>query len=113
MFVFDLTNILTLILALVATILCIYLSQEIKKSFVIAIPLFIFVFDLIIHTVQMLTLTPEYAHLYSKLCFNMAIDFAFILVTFLAYLWADQVEAKAFNKKTINSKDINWLWKKV
>ena len=33
----------------------------------------------------------------------MAVDFAFLLVTFLAYLWADDVEAKAQNKcfKTI------------
>lgn len=113
MFVFDLTNILTLILVLVATILFIYLSQEIKKSLVVAIPLFAFVIDLIIHTIQVLTLSQEYAYLYSKLCYNMALDFIFLLLTFLAYLWADEVEAKAFNKKTINSKGINWLWKQV
>ncbi len=113
MFVFDLTNILTLILVLAATILFIYLSQEIKKSLVVAIPLFAFVIDLIIHTIQVLTLSQEYAYLYSKLCYNMALDFIFLLLTFLAYLWADEVEAKAFNKKTINSKGINWLWKQV
>ena len=112
MIVFDLTNILTLVLALASTVLCIYLSQEIKKSFVIAIPLFIFVFDLIVHTVQMLTLTPEFAYLYSTICYNMAIDFVFILVTFLAYLWADEIEAKAFNKKSIDN-SLKWLWKKV
>ena len=61
----------------------------------------------------MLTLSQEYAYLYSKLCYNMALDFIFLLLTFLAYLWADEVEAKAFNKKTINSKGINWLWKQV
>ena len=113
MFVFDLTNLLTLILVLAATILFIYLSQEIKKSLVVAIPLFAFVIDLIIHTIQVLTLSQEYAYLYSKLCYNMALDFIFLLLTFLAYLWADEVEAKAFNKKTINSKGINWLWKQV
>lgn len=113
MFIFDLTNLLTLFLVLIVTILCIYLSQEIKKSLVVAIPLFAFVIDLVIHTIQMLTLTQEFSYLYSKLCYNMAIDFVFLLVTFLAYLWADEVEAKEFNKNTINSKGINWLWKKV
>lgn len=113
MFIFDLTNLLTLFLVLIVTILCIYLSQEIKKSLVVAIPLFAFVIDLVIHTIQMLTLTQEFSYLYSKLCYNMAIDFVFLLVTFLAYLWADEIEAKEFNKKTINSKGINWLWKKV
>ncbi len=113
MFIFDMTNLLTLFLVLIVTILCIYLSQEIKKSLVVAIPLFAFVIDLVIHTIQMLTLKQEFSYLYSTLCYNMAIDFIFILVTFLAYLWADEVEAKEFNKKTINSKGINWLWKKV
>lgn len=113
MFIFDLTNLLTLFLVLIATVLFIYLSQEVKRSMVAAIPLFAFLIDLVIHTIQMLTLTSEYAYLYNKLCLNMAIDFVFLLLTFLAYLWADDVEAKAFNKKTINSKGIDWLFKKV
>lgn len=113
MFIFDLTNLLTLFLVLIATILFIYLSQETKRSIVAAIPLFAFLIDLIIHTIQILTLKQEYSYLYSTLCRNMAIDFTFLLLTFLAYLWADEVEAKEFNKKTINSKGINWLWKKV
>lgn len=113
MFIFDLTNLLTLFLVLVSTILFIYLSQEVKRGAVAAIPLFAFLIDLVIHTIQMLTLKPEFSYLYSKLCINMAIDFAFLLVTFLAYLWADEVEAKTFNKKTIDSKGIDWLFKKV
>lgn len=113
MFIFDLTNLLTLFLLLVATILLIFLSQEIKKSIVVAIPLFAFLIDLVIHTIQVLTLKQEFSYLYSTLCYNMAIDFIFVLITFLAYLWADEVEAKEFNKKTINSEGINWLWKKV
>ena len=43
----------------------------------------------------------------------MALDFAFLLVTFLAYLWADEVEAKENNKKTLNAKGIDWLFKNV
>lgn len=113
MFVFDLTNLVTLFLLVVATILFIFLSQEIKKSMVVAIPLFAFLIDLVIHTIQVLTLKQEFSYLYSTLCYNMAIDFIFVLITFLAYLWADEVEAKEFKKKTINSKGINWLWKKV
>lgn len=113
MFIFDLTNIITLVLILMATILFIFLSQEIKNSKVAAIPLFGFLIDLIIHTIQILTLKQEYSYLYSKLCMNMAIDFGLLLVTFLAYLWADEVEAKQFNKKTIDSKGINWLFKQV
>ena len=113
MFIFDLTNLLTLFLVLIATILFIYLSQETKRSMVVAIPLFAFLADLVIHTIQVLTLKQEFSYLFSKLCYNMAIDFTFLLITFLAYLWADEIEAREFKKKTINSKGINWLWKKV
>lgn len=112
MCIFDLTNLLTLFLVLLATILFIYLSQEIKRSMVAAIPLFAFLTDLVIHTVQILTLKEEFSYLYSTLCSNLAIDFTFLLVTFLAYLWADEVEAKAFNKKSIDD-GLKWLWKKV
>lgn len=113
MFIFDLTNLLTLFLVLIATILFIFLSQEIKKSLVAAIPLFAFLISLVVHTIQTLTLKQEYSYLYNTLCWNMTIDFVFLLVTFLAYLWADEVEAREFNKKTIDSRGINWLWKKV
>ncbi len=113
MFIFDLTNLFTLSLITIATVLLIYLSQEIKRSFVAAIPLFAFVLDLVIHTIQVLTLKEEFSYLYSTLTANMAIDFVFLLLTFLAYLWADDVEAKEFNKKTLNSKGIDWLFKQV
>ena len=113
MFVFDISNPLTLVLMLVIVILLIFLSQELKKSMVAVIPLFAFMVDLVIHTVQTLTLKQEYSYLFGTLTANMAIDFAFLLVTFLAYLWADNVEAKEFNKKTINSKGIDWLFKEV
>ena len=113
MFVFDLTNLLTLFLVTIVTVLFIYLSQELKKSMIAVIPLLAFVVDLVIHTVQTLTLKQEYSYLFGTLTANMAIDFAFLLVTFLAYLWADNVEAKEFNKKTINSKGIDWLFKEI
>ena len=48
MFVFDLTNILTLVLVLIATVLFIILSQEVKRGLVVAIPLFGFVLDLVV-----------------------------------------------------------------
>ena len=68
MFIFDMTNLLTLFLVLLATILFIYLSQEVKRSMIAAIPLFAFVISLVIHTIQVLTLQVEYSYLFSKLC---------------------------------------------
>ena len=112
MFVFDLTNPLTLVLMLAATILFIFLSQEVKRGLVAAIPLFAFIIDLVIHTMQVVTLKDQYSDLYSTLCINMAIDFVFVFLTFIAYLWADEVESKERHIKSIDN-SLDWLWKKV
>lgn len=112
MFIFDMTNPLTLILVTIATILFIFLAQEIKKSAVAAIPLFAFLVILIVHTVQILNLSEEYKYLLSTLSYSMALDFVFVFITFIAYLWVDDIECNAFNKKSIDN-SLNWLWKKV
>ena len=65
MFIFDLTNPLTLLLVVLATALLIFLGQEIKKSSVAMIPLVLFLFSLIAHVVQVSSLSQEYANLKS------------------------------------------------
>ena len=65
MFIFDLTNPLTLLLVVLATSLLIFLGQEIKRSSVAIIPLISFLALLIVHVVQVSTLTTEYAYLAS------------------------------------------------
>ena len=112
MFIFDLTNLLTLILVLAATVLFIFLSQEVKRGLIAAIPPFAFLIDLIIHTVQVATLNTEYSYLYSVLCINMTIDFGFVFLTFIAYLWADEVESKERNIRSIDN-SLDWLFKKI
>lgn len=112
MFIFDMTNLLTLFLVLVVTILFILLSQEVKRAIIAIIPLLGFLILLLVHTVQILTLKQEFSYLFDTLCINMILDFIFLLITFLAYLWADYVEAKTFHKKSIG-KGIDWLFKQV
>lgn len=112
MFVFDITNPLTLILMLAATILLIFLSQEIKKSAVAGFVLLVYLGVLIVHVAQLVTLSEEFRFLSETLARCIAVDFGFILVTFFAYLWADDVEAKANNKKSINN-SLDWFWKKI
>lgn len=112
MFIFDMTNPLTLLLMLVATVLLIFLAQEIKKSFVAAIALFIFLVILVTHVIQLGTLGAEYSYLIEGLTKCIAIDFLFILITFFSYLWVDDMEAKATGKKNIDN-SLDWFWKKV
>jgi len=112
MFIFDISNPLTLILMLAATILLIFLAQEIKKSYVNAIPLFTYLIILVIHVAQSMTLSEEFRYLAANLSRCIAIDFVFILISFFAYLWVDDIEAKKLGKKSIDN-SLDWFWKKV
>ena len=112
MFLFDITNPVTLVLMLAASILLFFLSQEIKKSYISAIVLIVYLGILIIHVAQLVTLSEEFRFLSQTLTRCIAVDFGFILVSFFAYLWADDIEAKANNKKSI-SNSLDWFWKKV
>lgn len=112
MFFIDLTNPITLILAVIGTVLVIFLSQELKKSYITAIPLIIFLILLVVHVIQMMTISEEYRYLITTISKCIAIDFVFVFITFFAYLWVDDIEAKATNKRSIDN-SLDWFWKKV
>ena len=112
MFVFDISNPLTLILMLAATVLLIFLSQEVKKSYIASIMLFVYLVLLIVHVAQLATLQEEFRYLITTLSRCIAIDFVFVLITFFAYLWVDDIEAKVKGKKSIDN-SLDWFWKKI
>lgn len=112
MFIFDISNPLTLLLMLAATILLIFLSQEVKQSFIGAIMLFAYLIILIIHVAQVATLPEEYRYLLTTLSRCIVIDFIFVFITFFSYLWVDDMEAKVKGKKSIDN-SLDWFWKKV
>ena len=112
MFIFDLTNPLTLLLVIIATALLIFLGQEIKKSSIAIIPLIAFLASLIIHVVQVSTLTDELLYMSSTIYKCIALDFLFVLITFFSYLWVDDLEAKKNNIKSIDN-SLDWFWKEL
>lgn len=112
MIVLDITNVVTLLLLLMLTVLLVFLGHELKKSFILAIPLFAFLALLVMHVFQLMTLTPEYAHMSNTLTWCIVLDFAFIFINFLSYLWIDDLDAKMHNKKSIDD-SLDWFWKEV
>ncbi len=112
MIVLNITNPLTLFLTVLAIALLIFLGQEVKKSIAVAIPLFVFLVLLIIHVGQVATLSADLAYLSSTLYKCIAIDLLFILITFFAYLWVDDIEAKKNNVKSIDN-SLDWFWKEI
>ena len=112
MFIFDISNPLTLLLLLAATILLVFLAQEIKKSYISAITLFAYLILLVVHVAQIATLSEEYRYMIATLSRCIVIDFIFIFISFFSYLWVDDIETKVNGKKSIYN-SLDWFWKKV
>lgn len=113
MFIFDVTNPLTLILLLAATVLLIFLGKEIKKTFVPALPLIFFLILLVVHAIQ-LGNVPElnYEEIHSILLGCITVDLVMIFITFFSYLWIDDISSKFYKKKSIDN-SLDWFWKQV
>lgn len=112
MFIFNLSNWLTLFLMLAITVLLIFLSQEVKKSYIVAIPLFVYLVLLVVYITQLLSLGQEFIEFRGTLMRCIGIDFLFIAITFFSYLWVDDMEVKEKGKKSIDN-SLAWMWKKV
>lgn len=112
MYIFNVTDPLTLILMLAFAILMIFLGKELKKSAITAIPLFVFLCLLVMHVVQLMSLGAEFSEYMGVLSRCVAADFVFVLLGFISYLWIDDIEAKVTKKKSIDN-SLDWFWRKV
>lgn len=113
MFVIDISDPLTLVLLLAATLLLVFLAKELKKSYIAAIPLFAYLALIIMFGIQLLIVPDDISSVYTpvlKQC--LFVDCFMIMVSFLSYLWIDDVDAKENKKKSIDN-SLDWFWKKV
>ena len=108
----NFTNPVTLLIATLLFVLVLILSKETKKSAIIAVLLFIFVGLLVAHTILLTTATNVTEEVRSNLIFTMVLDLVFILISFIGYLWIDDIEAKYKKKKSIDN-SLDWFWQKI
>ncbi len=112
MLVIDLTQPLNTFLCLAVIVCLIFLGHELKRSIAPAIALGLSTVLILMHAVQLYAFTDFYANYQVALSTSLIYDFAFILVSYLAYLWIDDIEAKVKNKKSLDD-SLEWFWKKV
>lgn len=113
MYVFNVTEPITLLLMLALTVLLIFLGKELKKPAVTAIGLAIHLILAMLHAVQ-LGFIPEadYDRYFAILISSLSIDAVMILISFFAYLWVDDIACRFYKKKSIDN-SLDWFWKKV
>ena len=110
--VIDLTQPFVTVLLLAAIICAIYLGHEIKRAVVPASALVVSILLLVMHTLQLFAFGDSYELYKDVLSTSMIFDFGFVLLTYIAYLWIDDVEAKHRNKKSIDN-SLDWFWSKI
>ena len=108
----NFTNPLTLLVATLIFVLVLILAKETKRSVITAILLFVFVGLLIAHVVVFTTSSNLTQDTVSDLIVTMVFDLIFVLISFISYLWIDDIEAKAGKKKSIDN-SLDWFWNKV
>ena len=112
MFIFNVANPITLILMLAITLILIFLGKETKKGYLTAISLLVFLVLLIWHVGQLLTLSPDLVELKATLTSCLVVDFVMILLSFLSYLWVDELESRTGKKKSFDA-GLDWFWGKA
>ena len=101
---------ITLLLLVLATILLIFLSRELKKPYIAAIPLVAFLMLVSMHAIQLgLDVMVDYKDAI-KGCITY--DCLMIFVSFFSYLWVDDIASKFYKKKSLDN-SLDWFWNNV
>ena len=110
MYILNLSNIYTVIGALMITILLIVLGKEFKKSLLPLIGLSIFLVLILMHALQLWVLEQEiYKVMVTR---SITVEAILIFLLYISYLWIDDIEAKEKHKKSIDN-SLDWFWKKI
>ena len=110
MSILDFTNPYVLLVAVLVYLLLLILGKEFKKSALPAISLFIFLTILIIYGFQFAITESTEAQKLIISCIGY--NAVMIFLSYIAYLWVDDIEAKAKNNKSIDN-SLDWFWNKV
>ena len=108
----NFANPVTLLIATILFVLVLLLAKETKKSAITAVMLFAFIALLIIHAIMYTTGNDLDADTVGDLTFTMVFDLIFVLISFIAYLWVDDMEATVKKKKSIDN-SLDWFWGKI
>ena len=108
----NFTNVATMLLTLVVFPLALVLSKETKKSGIIATMLSVFLIILVCHAVELGTISNITEEMHYAITRSILVDFVFIFLSFISYLWMDEIQAKVGNRKSIDN-SLDWFWKRV
>lgn len=108
----NLSNPFNALVALVVFVLTLLLARETKRSNVVCIILLVFLTIIVGHCIEYLLIEDMTGEIKTLIARCIAVDFVFIFLSFIGYLWTDDIEAKERKIKSIDN-SLEWFWKKV
>lgn len=112
MFLINVANPWVLLLSLFIVVCLIYIGKEAKNAYVPMMALIVFLILLVMHGIQFLILPVQYENMIPQIASCLLVDFLMIFISYAAYLWVDDIEARAKKKKSIDN-SLDWFWKNV
>lgn len=107
----NMTDPIMLLTCTLTFVLVLWFSHQSKKSVITCIMLFIFISVLVLHVVEFNigNLTIEGKSIAVR---SIIFDLVFVFLSFISYLWIDNIEAK-FKKKKVIDDNLDWFWSKI
>ena len=110
--IINFTNSYNILIAIVLYVLILYISKEMKRSSITCIMLLIFLTIIAGHSIEYAIVKDTTGEITSAIANCIAVDFIFIFLSFIGYLWIDDIESKEKKTKSIDN-SLDWFWKKV
>mgnify|MGYP001134153758 CR=1 FL=1 len=102
--IINFTQPFSIFVGVVLFVLMLFLAKENKKAWIIGL--------LVGHTVEFILMPNESQEIYNAITTSATIDLLFIFISFISYLWIDDIEAKEGRRKSIDN-SLDWFWNKV
>ena len=110
--IINFSNPFSIIVGVVLFVLVLYLAKENKKAWITGVMLFTFIGLLICHTIEFALTGSQSQEIYKAIITSAGIDLLFIFLSFISYLWIDDIEVKEGKRKSIDN-SLDWFWNKV
>lgn len=108
----NFTNPIIILVAVAVFVVTLLIGKKCRKSIILGVLLGAFLILLIAHCTEIMVIRNASDDVYRALITSIPIDFVFIFLSFLSYLWIDEIQAREEKKKSIDG-SLNWLWEKV
>ena len=110
--IINLSDPYAILVTVVLFVLVLWLARETKKSSIVGTMLVVFLVIIVGHSIEYITTQDPTGEIIGIISRSIGMYFVFIFLSFITYLWIDDIESKEKKKKSLDN-SLDWFWKKV